>query len=98
MQDSSLTIDCAELCAADATVWGARVLSSEAVMLGLPLHGQTHAFEVVLPELKTDAKPQATCAARLRIVRHLNLSVRERGMFCGFAIGAGSPHLSQARN
>ena len=78
---SSRSIDCAELCAADATPWGARVLSSEAVMLGLPLHGQTHAFGVALPELKIDAKPQAT---RLRIMRHLNLSVRERGMFCAF--------------
>ena len=80
---SSRSIDCAELCAADDTPWGARVLSSEAVMLGLPLHGQAQ-FGVTLPKVKIDAKPHATCAARLRIMRHLNLSVRERGMFCAF--------------
>ena len=47
-------------------------------MLGLPLRGQAQALGAASPDLKIDAKAQTTCADRLQIMRHVNLSVRER--------------------
>ena len=73
-----------DISVADAAPWGARILASGATMLGLPLHG--HGQDLGPPRVVAAfaAKAHATCTDRLRVFRHLNLSVRERGMFCAF--------------
>ena len=73
-----------DISVADAAPWGARILASSATMLGLPLHG--HGQDLGPPRIAAAfaAKAHATSKDRLRVFKHLQLSVRERGMFCAF--------------
>ena len=71
-----------DISVADAAPWRARILASGATTPGLPLHGHGQGLGPPRVAAAFAAKAHATCTDRLRVFRHLNLSVGTRYVLC----------------